>query len=189
MKGKKFGNGGTGSWKWRDRKLEGQEFGIKLKSHCMTRVLYNRPIDTVRGAIDSVKDGQANRYRVVSRWHDYGETSYAPDGRKLHELYRYPMHEGAWSEGATKNRAMIKAAQRTAHDIEHAALHPEDCPKEKAEEGAWWVAQYEAYRHSPAYADKPYRFYNYVYVSIYRAIRAQEEDKNANKFARVRKKA
>ena len=83
-------------------------------------------IDEVHGAIDSYKDGQANQMRLICRFCDYGERWYAEDGSKLHQLYYYHFHEGAWSDGATRNREMIKAAQRMAHDIERICGHPEE---------------------------------------------------------------
>ena len=83
-------------------------------------------IDEVHGAIDSVKEGQARRARLVCRWRPQGPQSYAPDGSKLHELFYMRFHEGPWSEGATRNREMIKAAQRMAHDIERVCYHPEE---------------------------------------------------------------
>ena len=75
----------------------------------MAQVLYVDGIQTVRGALDSVKDGQAQRARWISRLRWQGEKSIAPDGSIWHEFYRMHMHEGAWSEGATRNREMIKA--------------------------------------------------------------------------------
>ena len=35
----------------------------------MARVTFIEGIDTIRGALDSVKDGQANRARLVCKWH------------------------------------------------------------------------------------------------------------------------
>ncbi len=84
----------------------------------MARVTFVDGISTVRGALDSVKDGQANRARLVCKWHYWGEKWIDKDGSKVHLIYTYHFHEGPWLEGATKNREMIKAAQRMAHDIE-----------------------------------------------------------------------
>ena len=126
----------------------------------MAKVVYNKMIDTVRGAIDSVKEGQAKRERTISRWHDYGERSYTKDGRKIHESYKYKFHEGAWSEGATRNRELIKQAQRMAHDIEKDPVSSEK-----------WHKKYEEYLANLKAGEKEYRFYNYVYVTIYRGLR------------------
>ena len=118
-------------------------------------------IDELHGAIDSVKEGQAKRARLVCRWCDYGDKSYAEDGSKLHQLFYMRFHEGAWSDGATRNREIIKAAQRIAHYIEHDSELREP-----------WVARYAAYRATiPDGCKKYYHFYNFVYVSIYRALR------------------
>ena len=128
----------------------------------MAHVAFMTGIASVWGALDSVKAGQMNRMRLVVRRHDYGEEkNYDKDGHKIHELYYYQMHEGAWSEGATRNREIIKAAQRAAHDIEHdTELRPQ------------WEEAYEEYKASlPEGTKKYYHFYNFVYVMIYRDMR------------------
>ena len=122
-------------------------------------------IDELHGAIDNVKEGRKRRMRLVCRWCDYGEKSYAKDGSKLHQIFYMHFHEGPWSEGATRNRELIKAAQRTAHDIER--------DPELREE---WVARYAAYRATiPEGSMDYYHFFNFVYVSIYRAMRKEQE--------------
>ena len=124
----------------------------------MAKVTFVNGITTLYGAIDSVKDGQMNRMRLVVRRHDYGEEkNYDQDGSKIHELYYYHMHEGAWSEGATRNREIIKAAQRAAHAVERdAELRP------------LWEAAYEEYKASLPPEKPAYHFYNFVYVTILR---------------------
>ena len=127
----------------------------------MAQVTFVNGIESVWGALNSVKEGKENGYRVVVRRHDYGEDkNYDQDGHKWHELYYYHFHEGAWSEGATKNREIIKAAQRAAHDIEHdTELRP------------LWEAAYEEYKASLPPEKPAYHFYNFVYVTIYRDMR------------------
>ena len=140
----------------------------------MAQVTFSEGIESVWGAIDSPKEGKQNGYRLIVRRHDYGEEkNYDQDGHKWHELYFYHFHEGPWSDGATRNREMIKAAQRTAHDIEHAQLHPDDSDAEMTAEVRYWEEEYATYRHSPAYEKKPYHFYQYVYVTIYHRIRKE----------------
>ena len=39
----------------------------------MAKVTFTEVINEVRGALDSVKDGQANRARLVCKWHYRGE--------------------------------------------------------------------------------------------------------------------
>lgn len=144
----------------------------------MAQVTFTNGIESVWGAIDSVKEGKKNGYRIVVRRHNYGEKkNFDEDGRRWHELFYYHLHKGAWSEGATRNREMIKAAQRTAHDIEHAALKPEECSAEMVAEGVWWKQKYEAYKQSAAYHNKPYHFYPFIYVSIYRAAQAENNER------------
>ena len=41
---------------------------IKLISKIMAKVTFTEVINEVRGALDSVKDGQANRARLVCKW-------------------------------------------------------------------------------------------------------------------------
>ena len=129
----------------------------------MAQVTFVNGFESIWGALDSVKAGKRNGYRVVARRHDYTKNNYDEDGNKWHELFYYHFHEGAWSEGATRNREMIKAAQRTAHDIER-----------DPELRELWVALYAAYRASiPKGSTKYYHFYNFVYVTIYRAMRKE----------------
>ena len=129
----------------------------------MAQVTFVNGFESIWGALDSVKEGKRNGYRVVARRHDYTKNNYDEDGNKWHELFYYHFHEGAWSEGATRNREMIKAAQRTAHDIERDPELREP-----------WVALYAVYRASiPEGSTKYYHFYNFVYVTIYRQMRKE----------------
>ena len=130
----------------------------------MAQVTFIDEIESLWGAIDSVKQGKKNGYRVVVRRHEYDEDkNYDQEGRKIHELYYYHFHEGPWSEGATRNREIIKAAQKAAHAIERdAALRP------------MWEEAYADYRASlPADTKKYYHFYNFVYVTILRDLYRQ----------------
>ena len=133
----------------------------------MARCTFVDGIVSVWGALDSAKDGKENGCRLVARRHDYGEgKNFDEDGNKWHELFYYHFHEGAWSEGATRNREMIKAAQRTAHDIES--------KPELAQEREEWVARYAAYRATiPEGSKRYYHFYQFVYVTIYREMRKE----------------
>lgn len=130
----------------------------------MARCTFVDGIKSVWGAIDSVKEGQENRRRLVVRRHEYTENNYDENGSKWHELFYYHFHEGAWSDGATRNREMIKAAQRTAHDIES--------KPELAQEREEWIARYAAYRATiPEGSKRYYHFYQFVYVTILREMR------------------
>ena len=130
----------------------------------MAKCTFVDGIVSVWGAIDSVKEGQENRRRLVVRRHNFGKKSINQTGERWHQLFFYHFHEGAWSDGASRNRAMIKAAQRTAHDIES--------KPELAQEREDWVARYAAYRATiPEGSTKYYHFYNFVYVTIYREMR------------------
>ena len=116
-------------------------------------------IETLRGAMDSRKDGSKCRKRIVVR-----PSRFRPG---LHELYTYhfPTH---YSEACIANRNRIKAAQRLAHDLEHA------CTPEAME---WKIRFFRHYftvvkgNAAPEPGLKPYaRFYHYVYVSILRQL-------------------
>jgi hypothetical protein len=119
---------------------------------------------TIRGAMDPQKIGQKRRKRIVVRpsRHHLG----------LHELYTYhfPQH---WSEACVSNRGLIKEAQRQAHALEH------DCSFEAIE---WRIRFFSHYfrvfkgGEKPAPGMKPYsRFYQFVYVSIYRSLQAAQQ--------------
>jgi len=120
-------------------------------------------IDELHGAVDSVKEGQMNRRRLIVRFVDYGAKWYDTDGRKLHQAYYYTFPD-EWPKGCLENRQKIKIAQRMAHDIE---ADPE------AREP--WVARYAMYRAQCEAGDKKYYgFYQYVYVEILHGIYAGE---------------
>lgn len=139
----------------------------------MAIVKFINGIDTIRGALDSVKEGQAKRARLVCKWHNWGEKWIDKDGSKIHLVYTYHFHEGPWSEGATKNREMIKAAQRMAHDIERVCNHPEEFGEEDIEQARIWQDQYAAYMATiPAGCTKHYKFYGWMYTQIYHGLRA-----------------
>ena len=125
----------------------------------MAQVTFIDAIAEVCGALDSVKEGQAKRMRLIVRRHDYGEErNYDEKGHRIHELYYYRMHDGPWSKGATCNREIIKAAQRAAHDIERdTELRP-----------MWEAAHREHLAQPPSVGKKYPHFYNFVYVTILR---------------------
>lgn len=128
----------------------------------------------MRGALDAVKDGQANRTRLISRLRWQGEKSIAPDGSIWHELYFMHMHEGAWSDRATRNREMIKAAQRMAHDIERVCYHPEEYGEEDKEQAEIWQQKYAEYRATIPKGSTNYKhFYGWMFTEIYRGIRRE----------------
>ena len=138
----------------------------------MARVIFIDLIDTVRGALDSPKEGQKNRARLVCKWHDWGEKWHDKDGSKIHLMYTYHFHEGPWSEGATRNREMIKAAQRMAHDIERICYHPEEFTEEDIAQARIWQEKYAEYRAGfPADCKQYKHFYGWMYSEIYRCIR------------------
>lgn len=140
----------------------------------MAQVIYVDGIQTVRGALDSVKDGQAQRARWISRLRWQGEKSIAPDGSIWHEFYRMHMHDGAWSEGATRNREMIKAAQRMAHDIERVCYHPEEFGEEDIAQARIWQQKYAEYRATIPKGSKDYKhFYGWMFTEIYRGMRRE----------------
>ncbi len=140
----------------------------------MAQVTFVDAIDIVRGALDSVKEGQRKRARLVCKWHYWGEKWIAEDGSKIHLLYTYHFHEGEWAEGATRNREMIKAAQRMAHDIERVCYHPEEYGEEDREQAQIWQQKYAEYRATFPPDSKCYKhFYGWMYTEIYRGMRKE----------------
>lgn len=138
----------------------------------MAKVIYSDGIKTVRGALDSVKDGQAKRARWISRLRWQGEKSIAPDGSIWHEFYLMHMYDGEWPEGATRNREIIKAAQRMAHDIERVCYHPEEFGEDDIAQARIWQHKYAEYRalFPPDRTDYKH-FYGWMYTEIYRTMR------------------
>lgn len=140
----------------------------------MARVTFCDAIDTVRGALDEVKEGKVNRARLVCKWHYWGEKWINEDGSKVHIVYTYHLHEGEWAEGATRNREMIKAAQRMAHDIERVCYHPEEFGEEDIEQARIWQQKYAEYKASlPKDCTKHYHFYNWMFTEIYRGMKTE----------------
>ena len=140
----------------------------------MAKATFVKLYDTVRGALDSQKDGQINRARLVCKWHDWGEKWVDEDGCKIHLLYTYHFHEGPWAEGATRNREIIKAAQRMAHDIERVCYHPEEYGEEDREQARIWQQKYAKYRATfPPDRNDYKHFYGWMYTEIYRGLRKE----------------
>ena len=114
------------------------------------------------GAMDAEKEGRKYKKRIVVR------PSRFRDG--LFELYTYhfPKH---WSAACVANRELIKEAQRRAHALE----------KDSGPEGMEWRIRF--FKHyfrvfkggeKPEEGLKPYsRFYQYVYVAIYRELQRE----------------
>ena len=125
----------------------------------MTKVKYNAAIDFYRGTLDSRKTGQAKRERLVSRYRN------GPG----HQVYPMKMHEGPWSEGATLNRERMKAAQREAHAIEKAYMHPELSTAEMIEKAAEWHKRFVEYKSTKKPGEKQFAtLYTYTYSHLYR---------------------
>ncbi len=118
----------------------------------MAKATFVDGIDIVRGALDSVKEGQAKRARLVCKWHYWG-----------------------WSEGATRNREIIKASQRMAHDIERVCIHPEEFGEEDIEQARIWQQKYAEYMKTiPKGSTQHYKFFGWMYTEIYRGMRRLE---------------
>lgn len=129
----------------------------------MSKVKYNAAIDTWRGSLDSHRTGQAKRERLVSRLRK---------GSDGHQIYPMQMHEGPWSEGATRNRELMKTAQREAHTIERAAKHPEQASAEYLAKAAMWQDRFAEYKSTKQPGDKQYAtLYTYTYAHLYRELK------------------
>lgn len=125
-------------------------------------------VDALWGAMDSEKEGRKYRKRIIVR------PARFRDG--LFELYTYHFPK-RWSEACVANRELIKEAQRRAHALE----------KDFGPEGMEWRIRF--FKHyfrvfkggeNSEEGMKAYsRFYQYVYVAIYRELRERAKKEQA----------
>ena len=140
----------------------------------MARVTFVNGIDSIHGAIDSVKEGKAKRARLVCRWRPQGPQSYAEDGSKLHELFYMRFPEGPRSEGYRRNFNLFLSAQRMAHDSERVCLHPEEFGEEDIEQAKIWQQKYDEYLATiPKGSTRHYKFFGWMYTQIYQGLRME----------------
>ena len=124
-------------------------------------------IEIIRGALDEVKIGSKRRKRIIVRPSRFR--------KGLHELYTYHFPK-TWSKACVENRELIKIAQRRAHALEH----------DHSYVGIEWRIRffkhyYRVYKGgaAPEPGMKPYsRFYQYVYVAIYRELKHLQAEAN-----------
>ena len=131
-------------------------------------VRYLYPIDGINyycGMMNSHKQGQKYRKHIIVRR--------VPRFGGLHQLYTYHFPK-TWSAACVANRELIKTAQKLAHALEH------DYSPEGIE---WRLRFFHHYFHvvkggvKPEPGLKPYtRFYQYVYVSIYRDLKSAAQE-------------
>ena len=149
----------------------------RLTKGVFTTVVSPKGIDYWRGATDEAKEGRKYKKRIVVRPSRFREG--------LFELYtfHFPKH---WSAACVANRELIKEAQRRAHALE----------KDHSLEGIEWRIRF--FHHyftvykgggKPEEGFKAYsRFYQYVYVAIYRQLqkeakRAKENEVNVEEIS------
>lgn len=123
-------------------------------------------VNFLLGAMDSAKEGRKYKKRIIVRPSRFREG--------LFELYTFHFPK-YWPEACVANRELIKEAQRCAHALE----------KDHTPEGIEWRIRF--FHHyftvykgggKPEEGFKAYsRFYQYVYVAIYRQL--QKEAKRA----------
>lgn len=113
------------------------------------------------GAMNKLKIGQKRRKHIIVR--------YSPHRPGLLQLYTYHFPK-TWSAACQANREIIKLAQRRAHALEHSYT------REALE---WRIRFFKHYyrvikgHQQPEPGLKAYsRFYQYVYVCIYRDLKA-----------------
>ena len=138
-------------------------------------VRYLYPIDGINyycGMMNSHKIGQKYRKHIIVRR--------VPRFGGLHQLYTYHFPK-TWSAACVANRELIKTAQKLAHALEH------DYTPEGIE---WRLRFFHHYFHvvkggaKPEPGLKPYtRFYQYVYVSIYRDLKSAAQQSLAEQPA------
>ena len=134
-------------------------------------------VDFLLGAMDSAKEGCKYKKRIVVRPSRFREG--------LFELYTFHFPK-YWPEACVANRELIKEAQRRAHALE----------KDHTPEGIEWRIRF--FHHyftvykgggKPEEGFKAYsRFYQYVYVAIYRQLqkeakRAKENEVNVEEIS------
>ena len=130
----------------------------------MKKVKFIAGIESYTGTLDTKKEGQAKRQRLVSRFRP---------GTKGHQMYSMSIHEGPWSEGVTSNRELMKTAQREAHAIERAAKHPDLSTPEYINLANEWQQHFAAYKAAKRPEDKQYTsLYTYTYSCLYRELKA-----------------
>jgi len=127
-----------------------------------TYLLY--PIDEMHGTVLDGKTNNRHGVTPVTRFRDYGY-NVNTDGRKGHQLYYYNHHQGAWSNGATHNRAlMAMAAAKTRLEIKDDTLGPQ------------WQSQFKQYTLAKSQHPNEPRYtslYTYVYRLTYDSIKSQ----------------
>ena len=117
----------------------------------------NPAIEAIWGAIDTVKQGQKCKKRIVVR-----PSRHYPG---LHELYTYHFPK-QWSEACQANRELIKTAQRLAHAIE----------KDHSYAALKWRIRHIQHLLNPVPGQKTYaHFYPFVYVTIYQSLRTASQ--------------
>lgn len=126
-------------------------------------------IKAVWGAMNDRKIGAKRRKHIIAR-----PSRFRPG---LFELYTYhfPTH---WSDACVANRELIKLAQKQAHALE----------KDHSMEALEWRIRFLMHyfrvfkgHHKPEHGLKPYtRFYQYTFVSIYRALQAAAKEQQSN---------
>lgn len=121
-------------------------------------------IEGLWGAMNTQKEGAQRRKHIIVR-----PSRFRPG---LFELYTYhfPKH---WSAACVANRELIKLAQRQAHALER------DHSMETLEWRVRFLMHYFRVfkgHQQPEPGLKPYsRFYQYTYVSIYRALQSARD--------------
>ena len=114
-------------------------------------------IEALWGAIDTVKQGQQRKKRIVVR-----PSRHYPG---LHELYTYHFPK-QWSKACQANRELIKTAQRLAHAIE----------KDHSYAALEWQIRHIRHLLNPVPGQKTCaHFYPFVYVTIYQSLRAASQ--------------
>ena len=121
------------------------------------------------GAMNELKDGRKRRKHIIVR-----RCSHRPGMLQLY-TYHFPK---TWSKACVANREIIKLAQRRAHALEHAYT------REALE---WRIRFFKHYfrvfkaHQQPEPGLKAYsRFYQYVYVCIYRDLKASLQPTEEN---------
>ena len=127
-------------------------------------------VDFLLGAMDSAKEGRKYKKRIVLRPSRFREG--------LFELYTFHFPK-YWPEACVANRELIKEAQRRAH-----ALEKDHTPEGIEGRIRFFHHYFTVYKGGgkPEEGFKAYsRFYQYVYVAIYRQLQKEAKRAKENK--------
>lgn len=130
----------------------------------MGRIKYEDPIKSVHGRLGQVSNGRVD----VHRQKTFGIDA---DGKPIlgpQEVYFYHLHEGKWSEGATRNRDFLKEVNIVAKQ--------ELADSQLAQQ---WKEAFQTQLKHPVEGQKRYvKFYQFVIAQIHARLKTNSTPNN-----------